>query len=133
MVEFSVKKFYDALKGRFIREIKENDIVHEAVPFDSHSAGTLTFYVCSSTEEVYIYGFGVSAATGGIEVGLTVGTSTLVPTVLGAAGETHILSSKPIYKAPASSTISIYQSTAATTAAWFFGVREPIFEKVETT
>jgi hypothetical protein len=131
-MEFIQVKKYDALKGRPIKDIKENDVVHKAVPYAQHSAGTLTFYALSSTEEVYIYGFGVSAATSGIEVGLTVGTSTLVPTVLGAAGQASMLSEKPIYKASASSTISIYQSTGGTTAAWFFGIREPTFEKVET-
>jgi len=130
-VEFKAIKKYDALKGRFIREIKENDIVHIAATYDQRSAGsTLTFTALDSNTELYIYGVGYSVG-GAQELAITVDTATILPVRFGAAGETSIVSEKPIYKADASSTISIVAVSAGSCAGWLFGVREPTFDKVE--
>jgi len=131
-VQFSVKKFYDSLKGRFIREIKANDIVHISAPYDQYSAGTIAFHACSSTEEIYITGIGYSFSAAGM-LYVTVDTSTICPVRANAAGYVNLTAKResPFFKADASSTISICTDTAGSWAAWLCGVREPTFDKVE--
>lgn len=135
MSKWSYKKIYDSKKGRTIREIKANNIVHISATFDQASAGsTIAFTVLSSTSELYITGFGVSAGAAQ-EFCVTVNTSTLLPVRLGGAGQTSFITGKdrPFYVAPASSTISIVAVSAGSCAGWLFGVVEPTFDEVETT
>jgi len=133
MVNFSAKKFYDALKGRFIREIKANDIIHISAKFDQYSAGTLTFHACSSTEEIYITGVGYTFGDAGGQLCVTVDTSTILPVRSGTSDIVTMIARKenPFFKADASSTISIVTTSAGSFAAWLCGVREPTFDKVE--
>jgi len=134
MAEFTMVQKYDALKGRPIRDIKANDIVHIAASYAHVAAGgTLAFHALSSTTELYITGFGVSAGAAQDFV-VTVDTSTILPVRLGAAGETHLITTReaPFFKADASSTISIVAVSAGSCAGWLCGVREPSFEYVET-
>ncbi|MCD6138675.1 MAG: hypothetical protein J7J91_08965 [Deltaproteobacteria bacterium] len=134
MAKWSYKKIYDSKKGRPIREIKANNIVHISSVYNQASAGsTIAFTTLSSTSELYITGFGVSAGAAQ-EFCVTVNTSTILPVRLSSAGEVHITTNReaPFYVAPAGATVSIVALTAGSCCGWLCGVVEPTFEKVET-
>jgi len=133
MAQFSMAQKYDSLKGRPIREIKSNNIVHISAPLGQYSAGTVAFTALSSTSELYITGFGYSAKTA-TDFYVTVDTSTILPTYLAADGHVERVTNinAPLFKADASSTISIAIGSAGSITAWLCGVVHPTFEKVET-
>jgi len=120
------------LKGRFIREIRSNDIVHISAPHAAYSAGTIAFTALDSDTELFITGFGYSAQTA-TDFYVTVNTSTILPAYVAADGNVSRTTNlnAPFFKASASSTISICIGSAGTVSAWLCGVRMPEFDKVE--
>jgi len=132
-VTYSRKEIYDALKGKWIREIKPNDIFYIGTNGSaSVSAGaTLASGSTDANTEVYLSLFGGSADTAGKLIYVLVGSSTILPISLGTT--TTSISGNPwLYKVPSNKTISIVAGTSGTFSAFLIGVKEPIFEKVET-
>jgi len=132
-MQVSAKKIYDPLTGRYIREIRSNDIVHIAAVNSQYSAGTIAFTALDSDTELFITGFGFTAQTAS-DFYVTIGTSTILPVYLAANGSLSRTTNlnAPLAKASASSTISICIGTAGTVSAWLSGVRMPKFSKIET-
>lgn len=132
---FTVDKEYDPVYGRYVRAIKAVDIVHISAKFAQYSAGSIAMTTMDANRQLIITGFGCSSTlVGGASYYLTIGTSTVLPTTLAAAGNMNITVARdaPLAIATANSTISLWTLDAGTQSAWFCGVREPIITKVET-
>lgn len=139
MVKFSVKKLYDSLQGKFIREIKSNDVFHLATSGAvTGAAGTiLATTTTTANKDLFLTHFVVGGKQNS-SVYVTVGTSTILPTnISGNANSVDIKASvnEPLYKTGGASavTVSIYATDAGTYTAFLSGVYHPIFSKVETT
>jgi len=133
--QFTINKKYDSLTGRYVRDIKSNDIVHVTAKYAQYSAGTMTFTALDANTELFITGFGVSSTlAGGNYFYITIGSSTVLPISLATGGQASYISTRdaPLARAAASSTISLCVGAAGTVSAWMCGVREPIISKVET-
>lgn len=131
---FTINKKYDSLAGRYVREIKSNDIVHLAVTNAQFAAGTIKFTTLDADTELLITGFSAAATTAGADAYVTVGSSTILPTKVAANTPAVFITdvNAPFFRAAASSTISIAVGTASTWTAWLCGVRQPLITKVET-
>ena len=132
-MQMSAKKLYDPLTGKFVKEVRSNDVVHIAAKNAQYAAGTIAFTALDSDTELFITGFGFSAQSAA-DFYVTVGTSTILPAYLAAnstLSRTTNLNA-PLAKASASSTISICIGTAGTVSAWISGVRMPTFANIET-
>lgn len=131
------KQEYDALSGRYIREIKANDFFHIATSASTTTgSGTNTVLATGTTDantNVFITGIGVSAGSAAT-FWVTVGSSTILPIRLSAAGETFKNTTKEaaFFRVPVSTTINVVADSAGTYAAFLYGIREPIITKVET-
>lgn len=132
-MQTTVRKIYDPLKGRYIREMRSNDIVHLSVPYDTYSAGTIVSMTLDSNTELFITGVGYSATTA-TDFYVLVNSATILPAYLSENSNFSVTTdiNAPIYKATPSSTISIGIGTDGTVSAFLYGVRFPKFEKVET-
>jgi len=129
---FTMKKIYDPLKGKPIREMRSSDIVQIAAPHSAYSSGTIASTALDSDTELFITGISYSAQTA-TDFYVTVNTATILPAYLPADGKFTMTAKldAPLYKASASSTISICIGSAGTVSAFLYGVRFPKFEKVE--
>lgn len=141
-------KLYDSLEGKFIRDIKSNNITHPAIASTSCASTTDDegFYgpVCSGTtdayHEAYVTAYGFSSSTAGAEMFFLVGTTgNLISTVV----PTHVEAYKPFcqyedidapfYKIPPSSSIALFSHVAGTFCGWCTLIHHPIFKYVEPT
>jgi len=133
-VTYSRREVYDALKGKWIREIKPNDIFYIGTDgYESASAGaTLASGTTDSNSEVYLALISAGADTAGRYIYVTVDSSTILPILLPANNQVTIRGRPWLYKVGSGKTISIVAGAAGTYTAFLIGVREPVFEKVET-
>jgi len=137
MVQFSAKKLYDPEQGKFVREIKSNDIFHLATNGAvSGSAGTILATTTSSTNKVLFLTAFVVGAKQNSSVYVVADSSTILPTNLAAHGSVEVTGDidAPLCKIDCTTavTISIYATDAGTYTAYLSGVYHPIFDKVET-
>ena len=130
---FAINKKYDPLAGRYIREIKSNDIVHISAPHDQYTDVLVSSDLDENTE-LLITGFMASGDAAGNEVYVTVDSSTILPTRLAADTPISVVATvdAPIFRCAASSTITISTTTAGSYTAALWGVRHPLITKVET-
>ena len=129
-----VAKKYDPLYGRYIREMRSDDIVHISAPLKGYSAGTIAFTTLDDKTELFITSFSVSSTTGGNNFFVLVNSSTILPISLSQAGEEwkHTGIDAPFARCAANSTISICIGSAGTVCAFLTGVRFPTIDYVET-
>jgi len=139
MVKFSIKKLYDALQGRYVREVKANDIFHIATSgtISAATAGTiLVSGTTSANHNLYITALGMGVVGGPGAIVCTVGTSTILPVMAGSGTATHTLltsgNGEPLYKVDASQTVSIRAYMTGTYTAFLSAIREPTFTNIET-
>lgn len=134
--EISVKKLYDPLTGRLVKEIKPSDILTITTSSTKGAVGsTFAFDTISSYFDYYITNvWAVTTATIGIEI--QAGTSTIVSFYgqFGTGNQLKINTTRetPIAKISGAATVSIAGITGSSACAWISGVREPKFAYVET-
>jgi len=136
-MKFSLKKLYDPLQGKPVREIKSNDIFYLGTNGAvTGSAGTV---LCSTTttanKDLFLTHFIVGGKQNS-SVYVTVGSSTILPVNISAdASSKQIRGSmnEPLYRTGGASsvTIRICATDAGTYTAALIGVYHPIFSKVE--
>lgn len=137
-MNYSIKKLYDSLTGRDVKEIKSNDIFHLATNGAvTGAAGTiLATTTTTANKDLFLTHFVVGSKANS-SVYAVVGTSTILPTNIAANANSVQISGKldnPLYKTGGASavTVSIYATDAGTYTAFLAGVYHPTFAKIET-
>ena len=132
----SIPMEYDYERGEFVRKLKTVKVWHIAsTPSTSVAAGAvLASTTVPSSREVYITGYVFSTTSAGNGVYVTIGTSTVLPTIMDANKPVKQTASRqaPIAKADAGSTVSIVAVNAGTYSVALWGVEEPIPSYIET-
>jgi hypothetical protein len=135
-VDFEVKKIYDPLYGRVVKEIKATDIVSFGTTGTQGAVGsTLANCAISAYFDYYVTNiWAVTTAT--IQLDLQNGTSTLI-SFFGQFGSGNQLSintnrDTPILKISGAATLNITSSAGGSACVWISGVREPKFAYIET-
>lgn len=137
-MNYSIKKLYDSLTGRDVKEIKSNDIFHLATNGSvTGAAGTiLATTTTTANKDLFLTHFVVGGKANS-SVYVVVGSSTILPTNIAANANSVQISGKldnPLYKTGGASavTVSIYATDAGTYTASLAGVYHPTFAKIET-
>lgn len=141
---WEIKKLYDQLEAKFIREIKSNYITHHAKASTvcaSAEGGTTGPIACGTTDayhEAYVTAYGYSGSTAGAEMFFLAGTmGAMTATVLPAYIEAFTPYCQyedidaPFYKLGPSSSICLHSSATGTYCGWITLIHHPLFKFVE--
>lgn len=137
-MNYSIKKLYDSLTGRDVKEIKSNDIFHLGTNGAvTGAAGTILATTTTTADKDLFLTHLVVGAKANSSVYVVVGTSTILPVNIAANANSVSVSgnlNEPLYKTGGASavTVSIYATDAGTYTAFLTGVYHPTFSKIET-
>lgn len=131
--EFQVKKVYEPLQGRFIKEVKASDILIIDTGGTIGPAGsTVAQSNISAYFDYYVTNL-YAWSTGTVTLSIQSATSTIASfNVYGMDLIINTSRETPICKISGAATCSLGLSAKGTVCAWISGVREPKFAYVET-
>ncbi len=137
-MNYSIKKLYDSLTGRFVKEIKSNDIFYLGTNGAvTGAAGTILATTTTTADKDLFLTHLVVGGKANSSIYVMVGTSTILPVNISTNANSVRIKGKlnePLYKTGGASavTVSICATDAGTYTAFLAGVYHPTFAKIET-
>lgn len=135
-VDFEVKKVYEPLSGRLVKEVKAADIISFGTAGTAGAVGSTFANVAISAYYDYYVTNVWAVTTATLQLDLQNSTSTLI-SFYGQFGSGNQLSintnrDTPILKISGAATLNITGKDGSTACVWVSGVREPKFAYIET-
>ena len=130
---------YDGLTGKWVRDIKPNDIFNlNAVAVDAQPGTSVATTIVGANFTLFVHGIDISCVATSKHIAIMENATTRMIIPMQGATQRLIQSQSldtPLFKIAGSSTIKIrpYAAGASTFSANLYGIRVPINSKVETT